>query len=67
MFLFQSGLNKPFVIVNFTISGSEEASLLHSPTPPPSAFPQDANVLLGDMTGLVFQADHMQEDIPAEE
>lgn len=61
-FVFQSSLNKPLVIVNFTISVSEEPSITQNPSPPPPTVTEDANVLLGDMTGVVFHADHMQED-----
>lgn len=57
----------PLVIVNFTFLVSEEPSLPQSPSPPPPVVAQEANVLLGDMTGVVSQAEHIQEDSPAEE
>lgn len=66
-FMFQSRLDRPVVTVTFTISVSEEESNQHSSTPSISSFSQDASVLLGDMTGIVFHADHMQEDVPVTE
>ena len=50
--------------VNFTIFVSEEESNQLSSTPSASSHSQDDSVLLGDLTGIVFHADHMQEDAP---
>lgn len=61
-FVFQSSLDKPVITVNFTISVSEEA--IRSPTPasPPRIIQGDSEILLGDLTGVVFPIDPMQED-----
>lgn len=66
-FMFQSRLNRPVVIVNFTIFLSEEENNQLSSTPSISSYSQDDSVLLGDLTGIVFHADHMQEDAPVSE
>lgn len=63
-FIFQSQLNRPVVTVNFTVFISEEENYHLSSSPPPSSPSQDDSILLGDMTGLVFHADRMQEDAP---
>jgi len=55
------------VTVTFTVSVSQENSIqLSSPAVSP-AHSQDANVLLGDMTGIVFHVDHIQEEPPDSE
>lgn len=50
--------------VNFTVYVTEEKNYQFSSTPPASSPSQDDNILLGDMTGLVFHADRMQRDAP---
>lgn len=63
-FVFHSRPNKPVVTVTFTISVSEEDSIQLSSPVDSSSHSQDASVLLGDMTGIVFHVDQIQEDPP---
>lgn len=63
-FAFQSRFNQPVMTVNFTIYVSEEESNQLSSLPSFSSHSQDDSILLGDMTGIVFHADQMQEDAP---
>lgn len=66
-FSFQSQLNRPIVTVNFTIFVSEEEGNPSSSIPSVSSPSQDDSILLGDLSGRVYHADHMQEDAPASE
>lgn len=63
-FVFHSRPNKPVVTVTFTISVSEEDSIQLSSPVDSSSHSQDVSVILGDMTGIVFHVDQIQEDPP---